>query len=264
MKNNIVIKYDTDHGEVKLSPSIIKKYLVSGKSELVTEQEIVMFLQLCKFQRLNPFLKEAYLIKYSNDNPATMVVGKDTFTKRANKNKDYDGATAGICIKKADGNIENRVGTLLIEGEELIGSWAKVYRKDRKIPVEISVTYSEYEGRKRDGTPNRTWKQKPATMIRKVALVQALREAFPEDFQALYDSAEMSQDNQITEIQENETDKLREEILKLSEHECFEKEEKETIQHAIKSDKIEALENVRDTCLNKIKENQNKKQPEIY
>ena len=30
------------------------------------------------------------------------------------------------------------------------------------------------------------WASKPATMIRKVALVQALREAFPEDLQGMY------------------------------------------------------------------------------
>ncbi len=35
------------------------------------------------------------------------------------------------------------------------------------------------------------WAAKPGTMIRKVALVQALREAFPEDLQALYDAEEM-------------------------------------------------------------------------
>lgn len=45
--------------------------------------------------------------------------------------------------------------------------------------------------RKKDGTPFPTWAKMPATMIRKVALVQALREAFPEDFQGMYAPEEM-------------------------------------------------------------------------
>ncbi|HAU5286943.1 TPA: hypothetical protein JD117_18160, partial [Clostridioides difficile] len=36
-----------------------------------------------------------------------------------------------------------------------------------------------------------TWKQMPCVMIRKCAIVTALREAFPEDLQGLYDSAEI-------------------------------------------------------------------------
>lgn len=186
----LTIKYESDHGEVKLSPGIIKKYLVSGRGR-VSDQELIMFMKLCQYQRLNPFLRDAYLIKYTDNEPATMVTGKDTFTKRAEKNEKYDGFEAGIYVAK-DGKIEKRTGSMHINGEEIVGGWARVHRKDRSVPVEVSVSMDEYMGRKKDGTPNRQWSRMPGTMIRKVALVQALREAFPADFQGLYDSAEMS------------------------------------------------------------------------
>ena len=48
----------------------------------------------------------------------------------------------------------------------------------------------EYIGRKSDGTVNEQWTKRPATMIRKVALVQALREAFPETLGAMYAAEE--------------------------------------------------------------------------
>ncbi len=48
-----------------------------------------------------------------------------------------------------------------------------------------SVGFDEYAGKK-DGSLNSQWAKKPATMIRKVAVVQALREAFPDRFQGLY------------------------------------------------------------------------------
>ena len=81
-----IVKYETDNGEVTLSKDIVKRYLVSGDPSKVTDKEVMMFIQMCKYQNLNPFLREAYLIKFGNS-PATMVTGKDTFVKRAAKSK---------------------------------------------------------------------------------------------------------------------------------------------------------------------------------
>lgn len=183
------IKYDSNGTEVTLSPAIIKKYLVNGQGS-VTDQEVVMFLNLCKAQHLNPFLREAYLIKYGNQ-PATIVTGKEVFTKRARRNKDYAGQQAGIIVQKKGGAIESRIGTLKLKDEEIVGGWAKIFIKGYDVPTEITVSFDEYVGTKKDGETNGQWSKKPATMIRKVALVQALREAFPEDFQGMYSAEEM-------------------------------------------------------------------------
>lgn len=184
-----MIKYDSNGTEVKLSPSIVKNYLVSGDGN-VTNQEVVLFLNLCKAQHLNPFLREAYLIKFGNQ-PASIVTGKEVFTKRAHRNKDYAGQQAGIIIQKEDGTIENRIGTLKLNGEAIVGGWAKVFVRGYDSAIESAVSFDEYVGMKKDGTVNSQWAKKPGTMIRKVALVQALREAFPEDFQGMYSAEEM-------------------------------------------------------------------------
>jgi phage recombination protein Bet len=185
-----MVEYEVNGEKVKLSPNIIKQYLVSGGGA-VSDQEVVMFLNLCRFQHLNPFLREAYLIKYGGNQPATMVTGKEVFTKRARRNKDYAGQQAGVVVLKKDGKLENRVGALVLHSEELVGGWAKVFIKGYEVPTEISVSLDEYIGRKKDGEVNGQWSKKPATMIRKVALVQALREAFPEDFAGLYSAEEV-------------------------------------------------------------------------
>lgn len=52
--------------------------------------------------------------------------------------------------------------------------WAEVFRKDRAHSSRVEVSFDEYVGRKNDGTINGQWSKKPATMIRKVAIVQAL------------------------------------------------------------------------------------------
>lgn len=179
------VTYEVNGLSVTLTPQIVRDYLVSGEKERVTIQELAMFINLCKFSKLNPWLKEAYCIKFGSE-PATMVVAKAAFEKRAEDHPAYDGQDAGIIVVAEDGEVIYRKGTLKLPNEELIGGYAEVWRKDRTHSYRIEVSFEEYAGRKKDGTLNGQWSKKPATMIRKVALVQALREAFPKSFEGLY------------------------------------------------------------------------------
>lgn len=186
---NKVTTIKTDTGEIKLSSAIVKNYLVAGGGN-ITDQEVKLFIALCSAQKLNPFIKEAHLIKYGTS-PATMVVSKDVYQKRADKHPDYKGKKAGIIVLNQKGEIDYRVGTFYIpDVETLVGGWCEVYRKDRE-PERVEVSLNEYIGRKKDGTVNSQWSDKPATMIRKVAVAQCLREAFSTEFQGLYVSEEM-------------------------------------------------------------------------
>ncbi|MCF6466380.1 phage recombination protein Bet [Clostridium sp. Cult2] len=188
-----IMKYETDNGEITLSKDIVKRYLVSGDPSRVTDQEVVMFMQMCKYQNLNPFLREAYLIKFGSS-PATMVTGKDTFVKRAAKSKLCTGYEAGVIVQK-DKGVEYRKGALVLPNESLVGGWAKVYRKDWQVPLENTVSLEEYQRYNSKGELMNNWAKMPATMIRKVALVQALREAIPEEFSGLYSPEEMPVDD---------------------------------------------------------------------
>lgn len=188
--NNKIVEYECNGQTVKLSPVMVRKFLVNGNGN-VTDQEVAMFLNLCKFQKLNPFLRECYLVKYG-DQPATIVTGRETFDKRAFRNKHFKGKQAGVVIIKEDGTMENRIGSMVLSDETLVGGWAKVFVEGYMVPIESQVSLEEYIGRKKDGTPNSQWASKPGTMIRKVALVQALREAFPEEYGGLYSQDEVS------------------------------------------------------------------------
>lgn len=203
-----VVEYTANGEKIKLSPSMIRKYLVSGGGA-VTDGEVMMFLSLCKYQHLNPFLKEAYLIKYGSSEPATLVTAKDVFTKRADANPNYQGKKAGIMVLKKDGSIEEREGAMVLPDEKLVGGWAKVFVKDKEAEYQ-AVSFDEYAGKKKDGTLNSQWSKKPATMIRKVAVVQALREAFPNTFQGLYIQEEMQK---ISDVKLDVQNVVAEEIL---------------------------------------------------
>lgn len=184
-----IVEYKAGTEMVSLSMQDIKNYLVSGGGA-ITDSEAYMFLNLCKHQHLNPFLREAYCIKYGN-NPAQMVVGKDTFIKRARHRKDFDGFKAGVLIQTKDGEIIDREGSFRAPGENLLGGWAKVYIKGLSTPYYAAVEWGEYVQLK-EGRPNKMWASKPTTMIRKVALSQALREAFPDDMGGLYEPEEIN------------------------------------------------------------------------
>ena len=196
------VTYESSGTQVTLSPGLIKAYLVSGGGA-VTDQEVMMFLGMCQAQKLNPFNREAYLVKYGSNSPATMIVGKDVFLKRARRQKDFAGFEAGIVVLDANGDYIDRPGTFYDrENEGLVGGWAKVHVEGYAIPIYESVSFDEYAGRKADGSLSGQWAKMPATMIRKVALCQALREAFPEEMGALYGQEEMSS---VSSMQLDET-----------------------------------------------------------
>lgn len=191
------VKVVANGEEFTLTPETVKAYLVSGNRELVTMQEVVMFMNLCRFQHLNPWLKEAYLIKYSQNDPAALVTGKDAFLKRAEGEANYDGFKAGIIVQDEDGEVIYRDGSFKLPGESLVGGFAEVFRKDRDHSFRAEVSFEEYATRKKDGSLNSQWSKKPTTMIRKVALVQALREAFPGTLGGMYSAEEKGVDEPI-------------------------------------------------------------------
>ena len=154
-----------------------------------TIAECRIFLETCKQYHLNPFTKEAYLIHYDNkngDTASTIVLGKTCYMKMAEAHPQYDGFEAGLILQDdVAEEIYHREGSIIYAGETLLGGWAKTYRKDRSRPFYEEVSFSEYD------TKKSLWVTKPATMIRKVALVHTLREAFPATFGGLIDESEV-------------------------------------------------------------------------
>lgn len=193
--NSIVVCYEAGGQKIKLTPKIVQDYLV-GSNAKITLPEFKYFTEMCKVRKLNPFLKEAYIIKFSDKEPATIVVGKEAIEKRAVLNPLYDGMESGIIVLNPNSeNPREKIyvdGTFKLPEEELVGGWARVYRKDWKHPIYCSVSLEESIQKKKDGTPNKNWSKQPATMVEKVAKVRALRSAFVEELGGMYDIDEMN------------------------------------------------------------------------
>ena len=230
LEQKMTITYEADGNEIKLSPKIVQQYLVNGDAK-ITLPEFKLFTELCKVRKLNPFLKEAYIIKYSPKTPASIVVGKDAILKRAVLNPKYNGMKSGIYVTKEDGELVKRNGTFYLPNETLVGGWAEVFRKDWDNSIEASVSLEESAQKKSDGTLNSNWQKQPATMIEKVAKVRALRETFVEDLGGMYDADEM--DVELPEVP------VEEKIVQVDEV-----EDAEIVEEASKTDSKADMESI--------------------
>lgn len=185
------VLYQVGKQSIELTTDIVRKYLVSGGG-VVEDNEVIMFMQLCKARRLNPWIKEAYLIKYGTKDPAAIVIGKDAFLRRAQNNPKYIGHEVEVAP----------------DGKE---ASCKVHIEGYKVPISVTVYYDECVGKKSDGTINKQWKRRPKTMLRKCALVAGLKEAFTEDLGGLI----MDDDNglDLSEVPVEEITDVRAEIV---------------------------------------------------
>ena len=119
-----------------------------------TDNEFLVMMELASRYQLDPFSRQIWLVKYG-DNPAQIFAGRDGYLAIAHRSGQFDGMESGT--RK--------------DGDALVG-WCKVYRRDMSHPFEIEVHASEYS------TGRNLWKDKPRTMIQKVAEAQCLRRAF--------------------------------------------------------------------------------------
>lgn len=190
--STLMTTFEANGNTVELDADTVRNYLTNGNGK-ATDQEVAMFINLCKYQGLNPFLREAYLIKYDDKSPASTVVGKDAFTRRAAQIPECKGWSAGVAVVTQKNEYQEREGTIVLPGEKLVGGWCAVGREGWQNPFKSTVNLSEYN------TGKSMWAKMPATMIRKVAIVQALREAFPDKFQGMYDQSEMGADGTLPE-----------------------------------------------------------------
>lgn len=181
---NEIVKFTDDSGlAVQVTPDDVRKYVCDS----ATEKEVGLFLQLCQSQRLNPFVKDAYLVKYGSA-PASMITGYQVFNRRACKDPNYDGIASGVVVL-SNGAVDRRRGSAVYKqlGDELLGGWAEVRFKDGREPAYAELALSDYS------TGKSNWAKMPGVMIEKCAKAAAWRLAFPDTFQGMYTAEEMQQ-----------------------------------------------------------------------
>lgn len=186
--------------EIEVSVGMVKGFLaVKSKSGREPgNADIMQFMMLCKSRGLNPFVRDAYLLGYDNQDGTTswsLIVAIQALRKRGEAHPAFDGCQRGVIVE-VNGEIIEREGSLTLDGEKLIGGWANAYRKNNKIPYRETVKLSVYD------TKRSRWGKDPGGMIAKVAEAAALRRAFPSDLAGLYVREEFGAEETQTRISE--------------------------------------------------------------
>lgn len=163
MTNSLSISQNSTPWEIPREKyELVRNMFARGCSN----DEFAVLIELANRYQLDPFAKQIWAVKY-NDRPAQVFAGRDGYLAIAHRSGQFNGMQSNI-----DRDSEGKI----------LSATCRVWRKDMEHPFERTVFLEEYNSGKG------VWKEKPATMIVKVAEAQALRLAF--NISGLYDSSE--------------------------------------------------------------------------
>ena len=166
-----------------ITPKVIEDFIFSSNLTKLSAPQRKLFIAIAIRNQLDPFKREIHAVPYWNSQKnaydLSIVTGYETYLKRAERSNKLNGWKCWT-----EGTIKDGDLRAVIEIE----------RKDWNKPLHHEVEFNEYN------LDRGLWKTKPKTMIKKVAMAQAFRLAFPEDLGGLpYTADEIDTGNNIPE-----------------------------------------------------------------
>lgn len=154
--------------------------------EGATNADLAVFYHQVTRTGLDPFARQIYMIQ--REGKQTIQTGIDGFRLIARRAVDRTRETLGYEDTLWCGQ-DGIWTSVWLATEPPAAAKEVVLRNGQRYPA--VALYSEYVGRKRDGSVNRMWQTKAALMLAKCAEALALRKAFPHDLSGIYTSDEM-------------------------------------------------------------------------
>lgn len=171
---------------------LIKRTVAKGASD----DELRLFIQVCKGANLNPFLRQAHLVPFWDSKDGVerraVIVGIDGFRSTAESSGSYAGNDDPIY----DGDQE----ITYAGGKSKVTAPSKatvtVYKMldGQKCPFTATARWSEYYPGEKKGFQ---WHIRPYLMLGKCAESLALRKAFPKLLSGMYSQEEMERVIQV-------------------------------------------------------------------
>jgi len=163
---------------VEVQKQTLLDYLAAfGLANQLTQEEKLQFIEVAQAFKLNPFKREIHVAVYGEGEYRRMsiVVGYQVYLDRAERTGQLDGWRAWV-----EG-----------QGEDM-KALVEIHRKDWAAPFVHEVYWKECVQRKRDGQPTSFWSKMPKFQLKKVAISQGFRLAFPSELGGMpYDPSEL-------------------------------------------------------------------------
>jgi len=165
----------------------ITEYLDStGLTKQLLPKEKSMFVNMAQMYGLNPFKREIYCNVYGSGDyrQCSIVTGYEVYLKRAERTGKMNGWE---CEAKGSG--------------DSLEATVTIYRKDWEHPFKHTVYYKECVQKNKSGNPNAIWAKMPSFMTKKVAMAQAFRLCFPDEFGGMpYTNDEIGNEDETEKI----------------------------------------------------------------
>ena len=194
MANEVAVANNSPQVLQTVDMGIITEYLDStGLTKSLLPKEKAMFIEMAKAYGLNPFKREIYCTAFGEGQyrQCSIVTGYEVYLKRAERIGKLDGWECTTDGKVGDGTLSATV---------------VIHRKDWTHPFRHTVYFREVCQTKKDGKLNRFWEKQPYFMTKKVAMAQAFRLCFPDEFGGMpYTSDELGVEQDAPIVERNVT-----------------------------------------------------------
>lgn len=142
----------------------------------LSDGEFKTFVQMGMSTGLNPFLREIWAVKYDQSAPAQIFIGRDGYRKAISRNERYDCHVVDAVYSNDTYSYSSHTGEVkhicnFKDRGHVVGAYCLVYMKGSTRPFYSWAELAEYD------TNRSLWKDKKATMIKKVAECQTIRMA---------------------------------------------------------------------------------------
>ncbi len=179
---------------MNLSPEkieLLKRTICKGSSN----DELELFLHMCKQTGLDPFMKQIHAIKRKTKEGDVMTVQTSIDGMRLIADRTGNYVPGGEPKYVWDNEKKLISASVCVKKRTADGQWHEVW---------ATAFYTEYVQRffnaeKREWITSNFWERMPHVMLAKCAEALALRKAFPAEMSGLYSSEEMEQ-SKVEEI----------------------------------------------------------------
>jgi phage recombination protein Bet len=164
--------------QTEISKQTVLDFLTAfGLASQLTDSEKLQFIEIAQAFKLNPFKREVHVAVYGEGEyrRLSIITGYEVYLKRAERTGKLDGWKAWV------------------EGEgDAMKALVEIHRKDWAESFIHEVYWREAVQKKKDGSPTSFWTKQPRFQLKKVAISQGFRLAFPDELGGLpYDSSEL-------------------------------------------------------------------------